>query len=335
MKNQLGSLTEHSTAKPSKNDRSLLGVLVNKEIASFIRSWRFIVMALLIILTFMASMYVSMSNIKGLSVATNDPASNFIYLKLLTATDQSIPPFHVFLNFLAPLLGIGLGFDAINTEKNTGTLTRLLAQPIYRDNLLIGKFLAPLLLVGVFFAALTLLMIGAGIWLTGVAMEPQELFRLIGFIGISILYVGFWLSLSILLSVLFTQPSTAAITAFGIWLFFTIFFPILINLLVRSILPHPQSLSETQYIAYNELILSLHRISPGQLYSDATTTLLMPSVRSLGPISMEQSLGALPSNLRFSDSLLMVWPQITGLIAATALCFSLSYYLFMRKEIRS
>src|SRR5690606_17454584 len=202
---------------------------------------------------FKVSMYVSMSNIKGLSVATNDPASNFIYLKLLTATDQSIPPFHVFLNFLAPLLGIALGFDAINTEKNTGTLARLMAQPIYRDNLLIGKFLAPLLLVAVFFTALTLLMVGCGILTTGVAMEPQELFRLIGFVGVSILYVSFWLSLSILLSVIFRQPSTAAITAFGIWLFFTIFYPIVINLGIRAFLPNPQSLSESQYIAYNEL----------------------------------------------------------------------------------
>lgn len=166
-------------------------------------------------------------------------------------------------------------------------------------------------------------------------MEPQELFRLIGFVGVSILYVSFWLSLSILLSVIFRQPSTAAITAFGIWLFFTIFYPIVINLGIRAFLPNPQSLSESQYIAYNELILNLLRISPGQLYSDATSTLLMPSVRSLGPISMEQTVGALPSNLQFTDSLMMVWPQITGLIAASAVCFALTYYLFMRREIRS
>lgn len=335
MKNPMVSLREHFNASKSKNERSVLGVLMTKEISSLIRSWRLIVLISLIVLTFLASMYVSMSNIKSVSSMAGSADSNFIYLKFLTATDNTIPPFHVFLNFLAPLLGIALGFDAINTEKNTGTLARLMAQPIYRDNLLIGKFLAPLLLVAVFFTALTLLMVGCGILTTGVAMEPQELFRLIGFVGVSILYVSFWLSLSILLSVIFRQPSTAAITAFGIWLFFTIFYPIVINLGIRAFLPNPQSLSESQYIAYNELILNLLRISPGQLYSDATSTLLMPSVRSLGPISMEQTVGALPSNLQFTDSLMMVWPQITGLIAASAVCFALTYYLFMRREIRS
>jgi len=32
---------------------------------------------------------------------------------------------------------------------------------------------------------------------------------------------------------------------------------------------------------------------------------------------------------------LLVWPQLTGLIAATIVCFGLSYLLFLRQEIRS
>ena len=272
MKNQIVSSKEHFRENKIKNNRSVLGVLVNKEISSHIRSWRLVVLILLIIFTFVASMYVSMSNIKSVVAGNGDSSSNLIYLKFLTASDNAIPPFHVFLNFLAPLLGIALGFDAINTEKNTGTLTRIMAQPIYRDNLLIGKFISPLVLVASFFIALTLLMVGSGMLLTGVSMEPQELLRLIGFVAISILYVGFWLSLSILFSVVFSQPSTAAISAFGIWLFFTIFFPIVVNMSIRAFLPNPQFLSEAQLIAHNELILNLLRNSPSQLYSDATTT---------------------------------------------------------------
>ena len=150
MKNQIVSSKEHFRENKIKNNRSVLGVLVNKEISSHIRSWRLVVLILLIIFTFVASMYVSMSNIKSVVAGNGDSSSNLIYLKFLTASDNAIPPFHVFLNFLAPLLGIALGFDAINTEKNTGTLTRIMAQPIYRDNLLIGKFISPLVLVASF-----------------------------------------------------------------------------------------------------------------------------------------------------------------------------------------
>lgn len=328
MKNRTVSSTISHSSVP-------IQVLVNKEIAYHIRSWRFIILILLIVLTFGASLYVSSTGLKEAVNNMKDPDQSFLYLKLLTTTDNSIPPFHVFLNFLAPLLGIALGFDAINAEYNGGTLTRLIAQPIYRDNLLFSKFFAPLTVVGTMFIALVLLMIGGGLLGTGVRIEPQELLRIIGFTLISVIYVAFWLSLSILLSIRFRQPATSALTAIGIWLFFTVFFPILVNLAIMPFLPNPNYISEQEYLSYNELILNLLRLSPSQLYLDATTTLLMPSVRSLGPIAMEQMIGAIPAPLSFRDSLLMVWPQVSGLLAATMICFAWSYYIFMRREIRS
>src|SRR5690606_24825086 len=250
-------------------------------------------------------------------------------------TDNTLPPFHVFLNFLGPLLGISLGFDAINAEQNGGTLTRLMAQPVYRDNLLLSKFVSALIVVSVLFLSLALLMMGGGLIITGVRMEPQEFLRILAFVFISVVYVAFWLSLSILLSVIFKQAATSALTAIGIWLFFTVFYQIVVNIIIRAFFPDTDFLTQAQIQAYNELVLTFYRLSPGQLYSDATTTLLMPSVRSLGPLTMEQLIGAIPSPLSFTQSLLIVWPQVSGLTAATVVCFALSYYLFMRREIRS
>jgi ABC-2 type transport system permease protein len=324
--------------KPMKSrfdDTRPFSVMVHKEIADHIRSWRFTILIALIVLTFIAAMYVSLTNIRSAIGNTKDPDHVFLYLKLLTTTDNSIPPFHVFLSFLAPLLGISLGFDAVNSEQNSGTLTRLMAQPIYRDNLLMAKFVSALIIVSGLFLALALLMIGGGLVLTGVRMEPQELLRILGFLVITIAYVAFWLSLSIMLSILFRQAATSALTAIGIWLFFTIFYQIVINLVVKSFLPDPTMLSQAEVISYNELILNFLRVAPNQLYTDAVTTLLMPSVRSLGPITMEQMAGAIPSPLPFKESVMIVWPQVSGLLASTVSCFALAYYLFMRREIRS
>lgn len=311
-----------------------LKTLINKEVASHIRSWRFIILLGLVLLTCCASLFVSFSGLRDTINNAQDPDRAFVYLKLLTTSDNSIPPFHVFLNFLAPLLGIALGFDAINAEQNAGTLTRLVAQPIYRDNLLLAKFFAPLLIVSTLLISLVLLMIGGGMISTGIAIEWQEIVRITGFIAVTIIYVAFWLSLSILFSIVFRQGATSALTAIGIWLFFTIFFPIVINFIIRPFIPNPNYITEQQYLAYHELIMNLMRLSPSQLYTDATTSILMPSVRSLGPVSMEQMIGAIPSPLSFRDSLMIVWPQLTGIIAAMMLCFALSYFLFMRREIR-
>lgn len=337
MKSQTLSSKGLFSKKNNENSfaRSPFQVILHKEAADHVKSWRFIVLVGLIALTFVAAMYVSLSNIKAVTANVEDPDRNFLYLKLLTTTDNSLPPFHVFLSFLAPLLGISLGFDAINSEQNNGTLTSIMAQPIYRDNLILAKFASALLLVSVLFISLTLLMVGGGLLLTGVRIEPSEIIRIIGFTIISIVYVGFWLSIAILASIKFRQAATAALVAIGIWLFFTIFYQIVVNLLIRSVLPDPNFLSPAEVVYYNEIILNVLRISPNQLFTDATTTLLIPSVRSLGPLTMEQMAGAIPAPLPVKESLMIVWPQLSGLIAGTIACFALSYFLFMRREIRS
>ncbi|WP_341839001.1 ABC transporter permease [Chitinophaga caseinilytica] len=310
-------------------------VIVRKEVGDYIRSWRFYIMLALILLTFVGALYISLGNIKQAVTNFSDPDHTFVYLKLLTSTDNTLPAFHVLMSFLGPLLGISLGFDAINAERNNGTLVRLVAQPLYRDNLLLAKFYAALLVVGVLFLSLVLSMVGGGMLLTGVRPEGAEWLRILAFVMLNIVYVGFWLSLSICLSVLFRHAATSALTAIGIWLFFTVFYQIIVNMVMGALVPDPRFLSEAGAISFNNMFLSLLRVAPSQMYSDAATTLLMPSVRSLGPLTMEQMAGAIPAPLSFRESLMIVWPQVTGLIAATMACFALSYFLFMRREIRS
>jgi ABC-2 type transport system permease protein len=334
MKGIINALDNNASVRDEKQQNPFW-ILVRKEIAGHIRSWRFIILLVLVVLTFWGATAVAMNNIKATVAKVKDLETLFLYLKLLTTTEGTLPPFHVFLNFLGPLLGISLGFDAINSEQQNGTLTRIMAQPIYRDNLLLSKFISSLLLVGTLLLSLSLLMIGGGMLITGVMIEIEELIRILCFMLLCTVYVGFWLGLSILLSIVFKQASTSALTAIGIWLFFTVFYQIVVNMVVSMLTSGSGELSPMQVVHLNEIILNILRLAPSQLYADATTTLLMPSVRSLGPVTMEQMAGAIPSPLSIRDSLLIVWPQLTGLIAATLLCFAFSYYLFMRREIRT
>ncbi|AEL24068.1 ABC transporter permease [Cyclobacterium marinum] len=334
MKGIINALDNNASVRDEKQQNPFW-ILVRKEVAGHIRSWRFIILLVLVVLTFWGATAVAMNNIKDTVAKVKDLESLFLYLKILTTTEGTLPPFHVFLNFLGPLLGISLGFDAINSEQQNGTLTRIMAQPIYRDNLLLSKFVSSLLLVGTLLLALSLLMVGGGMLLTGVMIEVEELIRILCFMLLCTVYVGFWLGLSILLSIVFKQASTSALTAIGIWLFFTVFYQIVVNMVVTMLTSGSGELTQMQVMHLNEIILNILRLAPSQLYADATTTLLMPSVRSLGPVTMEQMAGAIPSPLSIRDSLLIVWPQLTGLLAATLLCFAFSYYLFMRREIRT
>ncbi len=308
-------------------------VIVGKEISDYFRSWKFIILAALIALTCMGSMYTALSSMSK-AIKPNDLEGTFFFLKLFTISDGSLPSFLVFISFLGPLLGIGLGFDTINSEQNKGTLSRLLSQPIYRDYILNAKFIAALIMVSVMFFSLGFLVMGLGLVTIGIPPTAEEFLRIIFFLILSILYVAFWLNLSIFFSVKFRQAATSALSGIAVWLFFSIFFGMIINLVARAIAPSAFA-SEQQVVGFQKFILNLMRISPGQLFNEATTTLLMPSVRSLGPLTMEQVSGAVPSPLPLGQSLLLVWPQVTGLIAGTVLFFALAYIGFMRKEIRS
>ena len=108
----------------------------------------------------------------------------------------------------------------------------------------------------------------------------------------------------------------------------------IVDLITKGMAPTGLA-TESQIINFELLRINLSRFSPSQLFSDATTTLLMPGVRSLGPLSMIKVLGTVPGPLSLGQSLMLVWPQITGLIAGTVICFVISYTSFMRKEIRS
>jgi len=308
-------------------------VIVHKEISDHVRSWRFIILVAIIALTCLGSMYTALSNISK-AVKPDDPEGAFFFLKLFTISDGSLPSFFIFISFLGPLLGISLGFDAVNSEHNKGTLSRVLSQPIHRDYLLNAKFVAAIIVISILFFALGFIVMGAGLFSIGIPPTAEEFLRVVFFIILSIFYVAFWLNLSILFSVQFRQPATSALAGIAVWLFFSVFYGLIVNLISKAIAPSEMA-SQHQIFSYEAIRLTLMRIMPNQLFSDATTTLLVPSVRTLGSLTMEQVYATIPGPLPLGQSILIVWPQVTGLIASTILCFVLSYVSFMRREIRS
>lgn len=336
LKKQPGIISRIREKKHLKHSKRIIHpfwIMVQKEVADHVKSWRFIILIAIIVLTCTGSLYTALTNIS--KAVNNDNVDNtYFFLKLFTLTDGTLPSFFVFVSFLGPLLGISLGFDTINSEQNKGTLSRILAQPIPRDYILNTKFTAALIVVSVMFFTLSFLVIGAGIIAIGIPPTAEEFMRIVFYTLLSIVYVSFWLNLSILFSVRFKQSATSALSGIAVWLFFTVFYPLIIKLIIKTFEPSKFASPHVIYI-YEKLKFVLAQIMPNELFSEATTTLLMPSVRSLGPLTIEQVQGTIPGPLPLGQSLLLVWPQLTGLIAITIICFLISYLLFMKREIRS
>ncbi|MFN3369658.1 MAG: ABC transporter permease subunit, partial [Thermus sp.] len=140
----------------------------------------------------------------------------------------------------------------------------------------------------------------------------------------------------LLFSVLFRQPATAALAAIGVWLFFAVFFPILTDLAANALLLQADPFDPESQLRQASLALWISRLSPNTLYAETLTAVLNPAVRSLGPILITQLEGAvLGTPLPLSQSLLLIWPQLTGLMASVILLFTLAYVAFQRQEVRA
>jgi ABC-2 type transport system permease protein len=152
---------------------------------------------------------------------------------------------------------------------------------------------------------------------------------------LSIIYIGFWMGLGILFSIIFKQTATSALVSIMVWIFFTFFILMVANVVADQVAPIRQDAS-LDAIAKNEDVRSMIlRISPLILFQESTTAILNPSVRFFGIASALKSSDVILSPLSIGQSLLVVWPQFVALIALTLICFAISYIVFMRQEIRS
>jgi Cu-processing system permease protein len=133
--------------------------------------------------------------------------------------------------YLIPLIALLLGFDAIVGERERGSLDLLLALPITRFELLLGKYLG-------LAAALTLSTL-AGFGLVAALVVAQTgtagLEPYVGFMFSSVLLGLAFLSLAVMLSVFAGDRTRASGLAIAMWFFFVLVFDLLLlGLLVVS-----------------------------------------------------------------------------------------------------
>jgi len=306
-----------------------MSVVFWKELADHFRSWRFLILLLLILLIGLWATYASGQAIRQ---NTDTIPAQYVFLLLLTSSEM-VFSLATFLGFFGPLVGITLGFDSISGEYARGTLSRVLSQPIYRDGLINGKFFAGLTTVAVLWGSILLLVIGLGITLLGFPPNAEELWRMLIFTAVGVFYVGFWLALAMLFSLLFQKTVTAALASMAVWLFMTLFVSIFSQAIAGIVVPDP---STPEQLAYQTDIVNLiNRISPSTLFSESVSILLNPAARVFGLALQSQAQGILPTPLALDQSLNLIWPHITTLFGLVAVCFGISYIIFMRAEIRA
>lgn len=312
-------------------------VILKKELADHFSSYRFLLLFALIAMVSMITAYMA-----GLNMAKNLESiakPKFVFMMMFTSSGAGFSLVD-FVSFFGPLIGIILGFDTINRERNEGTLSKLLSQPIYRDAVVNGKFLAGLTLITIMMTAILLVVSALGLMLIGIIPGVEECWRIFVYLVISIFYIGFWLGLAILFSILFRSVATSALASIAAWVFFSFFLSLGANAVANALTPDAGESNPQGMVQRARIEKAISLASPLNLYSDATATIIDPMKKTthsviqvglLEQISMARFSGPLP----LSQSILVVMPYIISLVAVTLICFGISYTVFMRQEIRS
>ena len=317
------------------------GVLAiyRKELADHFSSYRFVILFALIAMVSLITSYMA-----GVSIRENLEGiakPKFVFL-MLFSTSGAVFSMVRFVAFFGPLLGLVLGFDTINRERAHGTLSKLVSQPIFRDAVINGKFLAGVSVITVMVLSIVLVITGFGLALLGVVPGIEEMWRLGIFVLVSVSYVCFWLGLAMLFSILFKSMATSALASVALWIFLSFFVSLGASVVADSAAPLDtmQRVNPSVLIRNANVKETVSLFSPMELYSKASGTIIDPTrntTRALVLMGAAEELSAsrFKGPLSLGQSILVVYPHLLVLIAITLVCFGISYAVFMLQEIRT
>ena len=310
-----------------------------KELADQFSSHRFVILFALIAMVGFITVYLAGVSLRENLEGVAKP--RFVFLMLFNTTGALFSLVQ-FVAFFGPLVGLVLGFDAVNRERAQGTLIKLLTQPVFRDAVINGKLLAGVTTIAVMLAAIVSLVSGLGLTVLGIVPGLEEILRLALYLVVSIFYIAFWLGIAMLFSILFRSIPTSALASVALWIFLSFFVSMGAEALAGALAP----MDRTRGVTREDLLRNariqerVRLVSPLILYSRASGTLIDPlqnttrSVVLMGPreqVSARRFQGPLP----LGQSLLVIGPHLAALVAMTLVCFGVSYTLFMVQEIRA
>lgn len=124
--------------------------------------------------------------------------------------------------FLVPLIALLLSFDAIVGEQERGTLMLLLSYPVARWQVIVGKALGQICILGI--ATLLGYGVAAGALSLGSEIGAPAWGAFAAMVLTSIMLGAAFVSMGVLASAIVRERATAAGLAVGIWLFFVLLY---------------------------------------------------------------------------------------------------------------
>jgi ABC-type transport system involved in multi-copper enzyme maturation permease subunit len=179
----------------------------------------------------------------------------------------------IFIVMLGPIIAIALSFDSITKEKLQKSMDFLLARPMGRRGIVIGKFLGILLAIIIPVTAINLLAVGL---ISSVTNKSPDGAFIAGFVVYTIMFIAIYILLQQIFSTLAKTTGTAILSGIAVWLIFNLFWG-LISLAIGAAMGLQMG-SDAWLTMNNQLSL----INPGGAYPLALAYLLPGQTEVIG-----------------------------------------------------
>ena len=308
-------------------------VVASKEFSDLVRSKRFIVLIVifgLVMTVAMATTYVAIVRITPGRPGIPMPRR---FLGSMVFTLSSI------MSFFAPIMGVALGCDIISGEREKGTLKIVLAQPVFRDTVINGKFLAATLAVSIAVFITSLANVGASTIILGVTPTGEEALRLALFMIFSVLFTMTYYGIAAFLSTVLKKTSQSVILSVTVWAVFTFVIPIVASFIAIMIAPpfitppspgEPMEMDIESIRRFTAIVETISSITPNYHFGKIGQYLLNPYATTGGPFQPQPVQEA----VSVTSSLMYAGTNILVLAIVTTLAFIASYLVFTRQEVR-
>ncbi|MEM0385094.1 MAG: ABC transporter permease, partial [Nitrososphaeria archaeon] len=199
--------------------------VASKEFSDIIKSKRFLILVTIFVLLVIV-------------------AQGTVYVSVSSSTQRALPrgflgsiaySLVTIMSYFAPIVGLALGFDVISGEREKGTLKIVLAQPIYRDMVFNGKFIAAFLSVSLAVLVSSVVNVGIAIVALGISPPPEDVVRLIIFMIFSILFAMTYYAISAFLSTATRRSSQSIIVGVILWAVFVFIIPVIASLVASAL----------------------------------------------------------------------------------------------------
>ena len=274
----------------------MIGTVARKEILANLVSYKFFVVLLLVVLLVATSLFIMYRDFSGrmadfqiirpdpgqpIAVAPPNPLSIFakgLEDAMTRSFEVSVvgvdvragqssgnivyaffpaPDFLYVVRVILSLVALLFGFDQINRERELGTLKLLLSGPASRARILLGKWLGNFLSLALPFLLVTLLGTAVLLFDPDVRFTAGELGRLGLILALALLYIGFFLSLGLLVSAMTRRAATSVMVLLFAWALLVFVLPNLGTLVARQFVdvPSVKALSEKRERTWTREVL--------------------------------------------------------------------------------